>query len=181
MIFKELKLDQFIPKEDVPGFLRRMAQALESNEPFVGLPDLDFNCLRSLKIKIRNEYGQVHATVKAKHNEPFCLPKAVDPRTLAEEEKPEYAVLKRHMKRSYKHVYKNIQDGIPPSEEAVEDFLNACTLMTTYAGFGDDYYAQFDQAAAAFALAHQENSMERMLEALEWLDKLKSRCHNLFR
>lgn len=186
----EIKFERYVAIEELPGFFRDLADAMEKggSGEFINVDDF-----RKLKITLKNEYGRVFLKTKCKPARQGDSPvldgvnltdvsgdvggasgKAADAPGVY---KPRYKDLKKRMKGSFKMIFKMVHDGLVPPELAVESFLADSDLMVSYPGYGDEYYEEYTRACEDFEKAYTAGDLDGMTEFVDILANLKGRCH----
>lgn len=167
-----VKVERFITREELPGFFRGLADALETGGEgeFVCVEDFS-----GIKISIKEEFGQVSLKMKTK-------PRKCETRLDADPDdpasgKPSYKSLKKRMKASFKLIYKMLQEDQAPPAPAVEAFLAESRLMVTYPGMGDEYYDEYVATCGEFEAAFAAGDMAAMKAGAVELASQKGRCH----
>lgn len=171
-----LKIDKYIQKGDLPAFFRQLADALEKGEDGILDCASDF---KKLKIKARDEYGQISLRVRVK-SASECRDEDIDEMDAQEVSgaaKPKYKVLKKRMALSFSVIFKMIHQGDMPPKQAVDEFLADSRLMVTYPGYGDPHYDEYIAACDAFAEAFAAGDMARLNETVDVLVHQKGHCH----
>lgn len=174
------KITKHIEADDLPAFLRELADAME------GGGSGEFDCMDDIerfKIGGKREFGKI--TIKAKfktssecRDEELAELAEAEPRTgTIESAKPPYSALKKRMRSSFKLLLKTIHDNEMPPDEAVSSFLDDSALMVTYPGYGDEFYAQYTEVCDRFRTAYEARDIDAMHEAVDALIHEKSRCH----
>ena len=170
---EDYRLNIYADQKSVADYLRTLADSLDAQggDAFACLDDF-----RRIKLKIRNEFGQLHLKVKIDANKPCSTPEpAGDGR--AEEPRPDYSTLKKRMRASFKVLVNMIHDGRVPPREAVDSFLEDSALMVTYPGYGDEFYGEYLRVCDEFRAAYDSGDTDRMHTAVDALVHEKSRCH----
>lgn len=173
------KYTQTLTRDELPAFLRKLAEACESS-PSTGFPD----CTKAKKIRlsIKDEYGQL--TVKLKLNA------YIDECDLCEEcecgEKrsdglPQYKRLKKRMASSFKVIFKALHQNSVPAEEAVADFIADSRLMTKYPGKGDTLYTEYNNLTDILEEAWKTKNLQKFHETVDALNHMKTECHHNYK
>lgn len=170
------KMERYIDRADLPGFLRDLADALEGKGPD------DMDCPEEfdrLKITAKERYGKMELKVKASPGDlETCLGSEDTPlEAAANTDKPSYKTLKKRMKNSFKIIFRMIHDDQLPPAQAVEEFMEDSKLMVTYPGYGDEYYAEYLEVCEAFAEAYRSEDMEALHKTVDMVQSLVSHCH----
>lgn len=180
---KKSKIKKYINEEELPDFLRKIADALENGAPESDSYLVVIEGFKKLKINIRNEYGHTAVKVTAK---PMDESNHVDESKLTESSpveieedtgKPKYKVLKKSMQSSFKNIFKAIHAGNLPAAEVVEKFIADSHMMVSYEGHGDDYYKEYIAACDAFEEAVSTENIEAAHKACDELNSIKAHCH----
>ncbi|KAB1442181.1 GAK system XXXCH domain-containing protein [Pseudodesulfovibrio senegalensis] len=167
----ETRINRFATREELAGFLRELADALESG----GSGELAcVNEFKKIKLGIRDEFGQISLKARIKSRSRECDEQQ---ETRHVEGKPEYKTLKKRMKSSFRILLAMIHENRMPPREAIDSFLEDSALMVTCEGYGDEYYEQYTEACEAFQKACDAGDMEKMHETIDVLIHEKSRCH----
>ncbi len=170
----ESKIEKFIKPEELPDFLRKMAEAIENGEsedmPYFGV----IAGFKKLKINISHNPEQTTIKIKAKPA------KQTEEQSTAADlpQKIKYSSLKKRMRDSFKTIFKAIHSGALPPEEAVSLFLADSQLMVTYEGYGDEYYEEYITACETFKKAVEDNNLEEAHKACDNLNSIKAHCHS---
>lgn len=169
-----MKIDKFLKKEELPAFFRELAEAMEKGEGELSCVS-DF---RKMKLRVKDEYGQVSLRVKIKSSSE-CQPgfEEDEPGVATTPRKPRYKDLKERMGASFKVIFKMIHQGKIPPQAAVEEFLEDSKLMVSYPGYGDPYYDMYTEACEAFAKAYESGDIVELNKAVDTLVHQKGHCH----
>lgn len=158
---ESVTVERFIAREELPGFFRELADALEK-----GGAD-EMACVEEFgkfKITVKDEFGQVSLKMKAKVG--ACNPPSDMIGEDSETVKPEYGELKMRMKSSFKIVAKMINQEQVPPQAAIDAFISDSRLMCTYPGKGDEFYEEYLQATDAFEAACKDSDLANMKETV---------------
>lgn len=168
------KIIKHIEKDDLPAFLRELADAVESggSDEFACVDDME-----KFKIGGKMEFGKIKIKAKFKTSAECREEELTEDSDTGSDGKPKYSVLKKRMRSSFKLLLKTIHDGEMPPEEAVTSFLEDSALMVTYPGYGDEFYAQYMEVCDRFRSAWEAKDLDALHEAVDALIHEKSRCH----
>lgn len=173
-----LKIDKYLPREDLPVFFRLLADALERGERGELSCAEDF---KKIKISLKDEYGQVSLRARIKSASECQAEELdyIDDGTVqpARKAKPKYKALKKRMGSSFKVIFKMIHQGQLPPQAAVDEFMEDSRLMVSYPGYGDPYYDMYIQACDDFAAAYASGDMTRLNATVDALVHQKGHCH----
>lgn len=166
---KENRIDKYIAENELPDFLRQLADALEKGGEgeFVCVEDY-----KKFKLSAKKEFGQISIKAKFKADKPCEVETGT-----GEAVKPKYKYLKKRMKSSFKMLIKMAHDGELPPAEAVESFMEDSRLMVTYPGYGDEYYDEYIKVCEAFHKAYKAGDVESVRQNVDRLALLKGQCH----
>lgn len=177
---KETKIEKYINPDEVPAFLRSLADAIENGAEGENAYLSVLEGFERLKLSVKNEFGQTCVKIKAKppkiHKDALESPEGEGEDGQAET-KPSYKKLKKRMKSSFKMIFKMVHDGNLPPAEAVEQFIADSRLMITYPGYGDEYYEEYGNAVDEFEKIFAEGNVEQIHEACDKLNSIKAHCH----
>ncbi len=180
---KKCKIKKNITQEELPDFLRKIADALENGAPESDAYLVVIEGFKKLKINIRNDFGHTAVKVTAKPMPESPQISADDTETEypieieTETGKPKYKTLKKRMKSSFRAIFKAIHAGNFPTVEAIDEFITDSHLMVSYEGFGDEYYAEYITACDAFQEAVEKKDIEAAHKACDELNSIKAHCH----
>ncbi|SMF17775.1 GAK system XXXCH domain-containing protein [Desulfovibrio gilichinskyi] len=170
----ESKIEKFIKPDELPDFLRKMAEAIETGKsedmPYFGV----IAGFKKLKINISHNQEQTTIKIKAKpakqseeQETPDGLPQKI-----------KYSSLKKRMKDTFKIIFKDVHAGTLPPKEVVSLFLEDSKLMVTYEGYGDEYYEEYITACEEFKMALDSNNIEEIHKTCDNLNSIKAHCHS---
>jgi XXXCH domain-containing protein len=171
------KLERYLTREELPAFLRELADALEQ-APAEG----EFACVadfRKLKLAVKHEFEQVTVKLKAKGPEACAAEEALEDES-GGLGKPKYKHLKKRMKSSFKLLFRMLHEGQMPPEAAVRSFVEDSRLMVSYPGYGDEDYEEYSRAVEEFETAYEQGALELAQEAAHKLSAIKGHCHSRY-
>lgn len=181
---KKCKIKKHITQEELPDFLRKIADALENGAPESDAYLVVIEGFKKLKINIRNDFGHTAVKVTAQPMPETESAQSDESQTQSVEigiendtEKPKYKALKKRMKSSFKSIFKAIHTGNLPSQEVTEEFIADSHLMVDYEGYGDEYYAEYIAACDDFQKAVKKEDIEAAHKACDELNSIKAHCH----
>jgi XXXCH domain-containing protein len=188
----ERKIKETMPLEDLPGYLRHLADALErKNEMLPGaLSELPIP-LKKLVMEGKAKDGDWKLKIKLK-GEPPPAPQAeaVADKQPAEAGEPsadppdiKYKTLKKRMKTSFKSIGEAIADRRFPEPATLDTFLSDSELMVGFAGarYGDVHYPEYREACRRLAEAFASKNWDAFQAGYTHLDRLKKDCHKAFK
>lgn len=68
--------------------------------------------------------------------------------------------------------------GRMPDSKIVAEFMTLAQIMTSYPGFGDEYYQDFTRACFAFEKAYRINDLTKAQESFLAITNIKKDCHH---
>lgn len=171
------KIERYMSREELPAFLRELADALEGKAADGMECPEDFS---KMKLTAKERYGKMEVNLKtAPGDMEVCLGSEDTPLEPAatKDEKPSYKTLKKRMKGSFKMIFRMIHDDTIPPKEAVDEFLADSKLMVDYPGYGDEYYDEYAEVCDAFAAAYEAEDMPELHKTVDMIQSLYSHCH----
>ncbi len=179
---REYKNDQLLPFEEVPAYLRHLADALEhktANLPaeLADLPDTVSQL--KLKGKARKDAWEFKLRIKtAAGPTPPAKTTAKNDRP-ADGQDPAYKTLKKGMKASFKEIGVSLTARSLPDAETLSAFLADAEMMMTFEGeaFGGSYYPQFREACRRLSEAYASQDVDAVKSCYAALGRLKAACH----
>jgi XXXCH domain-containing protein len=140
---------------------------------------IDFSRLKKLKLKIKTECGQPSVKCMVEYgsdNETRSdLPDAPRPTG----DKPEFIVLKKRMDKIFKIMGDRLKAGELPSSLEIDLFCRNAEMMTTYSGYGDNMYTEFQNLVVEFEKAFRRTNIGGCQEIFNAIRTMKPRCHNV--
>jgi len=168
------KIEKYLDENEVPAFLRELADAIEHGGSAEYACTDDF---KEFKIEGKNQYGKVVVRAKFK-SVSECAP---PPELLAEaggaQAQLSYAALKNRMKLSFKMITGMVHQNLFPPNSAVDAFLADSAQMVTFSGYGDEYYDEFTRTCGELKAAYEAEDMDKLKATVIELAKQKGRCH----
>lgn len=188
----EKKIKQAMPFEDVPAYLRLLADAVEKNSDNLPaeLADLPEPIAKlEMKGKVRNGTWELKIKIKAETAPSPELPLANDLETRPASESPrtkpgiKYKSLKKRMKSSFKNIAEALKAQKLPESDIMDTFLADSELMTTFAGakYGEAHYQDYRDACRRLADAYATKNWEAFKAGYAALDQLKKDCHSSYK
>lgn len=196
------KLKREMSPSELPGLLRRLADALEgrpdvsegADADLAGLPVAD---CRKLVLVAERAGGGLELQLKAKRAKDVLVPTA-KPEKRKDAMKPvsskadpakreKYRQLKKRMQADCKVLERTTRAGILPAEETLESFLSLAEIMVEMdAAMHPD--PEMKSAGAAFLAdallmreAFHRHDVDALTEILGRLDRRRSACHAQFK
>lgn len=203
MQFKEAKIERSMTRDELAAFLRELADTLEDSENPNSLANFH-KLSMSLKMTGQQAYARLKlrnpsdgcckaAPVPAPLAQPEIKP-AHEPASEQQETPvpeaaptiepvadneplPSYKSLKKNMKDNFKIIFKAVHEGTLPPADVVESFVKDAHTMTRFPGKGDEYYAEFREAANELVEALQSGNLAQLNETADRLNHMKTECH----
>ncbi len=175
----ESKVEVSLTPEGLPQLFRDLAATLEG-KPGGALDGAEIRGCSKLKIEVKHKAGRTVVKVKAKHEDAAArVPAKAAARTPARAatSRPKYGSLKKRLKSSWKAVQEAVAAGSLPAETAAAAFLADSELMMAFPGKGDEYYAPYAEALAAFRQALGRGDLAALKRTCAALDRVKVQCH----
>ncbi|SIO13317.1 GAK system XXXCH domain-containing protein [Halodesulfovibrio marinisediminis] len=173
------KYTQTLSRDDLPTFLRKLADACES-APVEGIPD----CTKAKKIRlsIKDEYGQLAVKLKVSTIIDECeLCEECDCVEKRPEGLPPFKRLKKRMATSFKVIFKALHQNTAPPEEAVKDFIADSRLMIQYPDKGELLYTDYAALTDKLEEAWLNNDLQKFHETVDALNHMKTECHHNYK
>ncbi|WP_031481860.1 GAK system XXXCH domain-containing protein [Maridesulfovibrio frigidus] len=180
------KIERSIRPEELPNFLRQMADAIETGETDGMTYFTAIEGFKKLKIKISQDPEETLITVKVKPEKNY-QPATQETQNTAQDQtkdsppKTKYTELKKRMKNSFKTIFKSIHAGVLPPERIAAQFIEDSKLMVTYEGHGEDYYDEYAGACDEFVKALENKNIEDAHKACDNINSIKAHCHSQYK
>lgn len=182
---KETKLEVKIEDQEMPTFLRELADFLEGKNISSFFFPENLTSIEKLKIKIeRNKTGSFSA--KWKTNAPKTTKEDGIFLPLTEEDDSSqlsYKQLKKRMKKTYKEIKNQIETDVVPSSVIVAQFIEDSETMMTFDDdeYGPKFYDAYRDGMTLFNKAFDQKSLPQMRTAIDDLDNIVSACHDKYK
>ena len=186
----ERKIKQGMPFEEIPAYLRRLADALEKkvdNLP-TELTDLPEPIGKlELKGKARPDSWDLKIKIKAEPL-PELSPGGTDAASASEsavDGKPQikYKSLKKRMKTSFKDIGESLAAQKLPDPSVLEAFLTESDIMMAFPGkkYGEPDYPAYREACRQLADAYENRNYAAFKDVYARLEQLKKDCHKAYK
>jgi XXXCH domain-containing protein len=139
---------------------------------------IDFERLKKLKISIKKELGQTYLKCKIKYEDKADILKDWTADAGQALDKPDYSVLKKRMKKTFKVIGDRLKNGSIPSNLEMELFCENAELMTTYPGYGDAMYPAFLDLVSEFREAFHQVNIQSCQAKFAEIEAMKKACHH---
>ena len=186
----ERKIKQGMPFEEIPAYLRRLADALEKKDN--NLPNELTDLPEPIgKLELKGKAGDrgwtLKIKIKADHPVEAFTPEAGADETAPASEstspKIKYKQLKKRMKSSFKDIGESLDLQKFPEPDLVNGFLADSELMMAFAGhkYGEPDYPAYRQACRQVAEAYEARNWTAFKDGYARLDQLKADCHKAYK
>jgi len=175
---KENKEEFIVYGDDSIKFLQHVIDGMSGNPVESTTYSIDFSRLKKLKISIKNKFGQPYIKGKIKYEgkADILVDRVVAP--VPDIDKPDYSVLKKRMKKTFKIIGDRLKNGSIPSNMEMELFCTNAELMTTYPGNGDAMYPAFLELISEFREAFHQVDIQKCQAKFAEIDAMKKACHH---
>jgi XXXCH domain-containing protein len=198
------KLEIEMGPEDLPGFLRELAAAFETevNRNAVSTDSELQNHIQSykkLRLSLKRKASLINVKLKVKKQDPpaqLAMTTGADETETAaaeiaaaeaavakalNDEKPKYKTLKKRMKSNFKEIRARLEELRLPEEVVVQQFCDDSALMVTYPGKGNTYYPRYTQVVSELKTAYERKDFAVFNALVSTLDGLMNDCHREFK
>lgn len=172
------KMEKILSPADLASYLRALASAIEGRgEKFEEIAGFSMKNFKKIRAEIRLEGEKFNLRLKTKPQ------KAGKPVADIEmySDSSKYGELKRRMKKTFASLKKTLAAGETPGNELVMTFIKECELMTSYPGYGDEYYDPFNKALKVLDKAFSKKKYESIREAILQMDTIRKECHTRYK
>ena len=175
MPMKDLKIERLLQEPELPGFLKALAETIDSASRGRNNGADDLDGFSKLKFEAKREFGQIFVTLKVKFPEAEA-PSFAD---LSGHDAPvmRYSTVKKRLKGSFKAVCHELEAGRMPAARTLEAFFADAAAMVAFPDKGESYYADFTQAVHNFRQTVQQGNPVEALAAARLIDRIKVACH----
>ena len=97
----------------------------------------------------------------------------------SEGERPEFNVLKKRMDKIFKIIGDRLKSGELPSSLEIDLFCRNAGMMTSYPGYGDNMYSEFQNLVVEFENAFRRSNISGCKEIFNTIRTMKIRCHKV--
>ncbi len=164
--------------DDSVQLLQHIIDGISNNPDKSTTYSIDFSRLKKLKISIKKKFGQPYVKCKIKYEgKSDILTDRIAPPD-PDIDKPDYSVLKKRMKKTFKIIGDRLKNGSIPSNMEMELFCENAELMTTYTGYGDGMYPAFLQLISEFREAFHQVDIQKCQAKFAEIEAMKKACHH---
>lgn len=186
----ECKIKKQLPSEELPTYLRSLADALENKNDHLPeeLTDLPAPVAKiEIKGKGRSDAWELKLKIKG---EPLVEPEPEKPADDAEigdgaatAPKVKYKPLKKKMKSAFKEIGEALEANKLPEPETVNTFLADSDRMLTFRGqkYGEPHYLTYKSACRQLDDAYAAKNWEWFKSAYAALNQLMHDCHKEYK
>lgn len=174
----KIKHNWQLSRPEAASLLRNLADTLEQEDDEVHGYNISLAELIKFKIKI-NLGPDDSLTVKFTGKGAKICPEGGFCETCETCEK--YSTLKKRMKIYFKALQESITRSELPSCEIVSVFLADSARMTSYTGYGDEYYAEYNALCARLNHAFEAEDMPALVLVMHELTRAMKTCHDRYK
>jgi len=166
--------------EDAQKLLKYISDSLSHvhTETMEAFP-IDFSRLKKLNLSLKTETGQTRVKCTVEYDRDAGtlpdLPHEMRPAG----DKPEFSVLKKRMDKIFKIIGDRLKAGELPSSLEIDLFCRNAEMMTTFSGYGDNMYTEFQNLVVEFENAFRRSNIGGCKEIFNAIRTMKTRCHNV--
>jgi XXXCH domain-containing protein len=173
------KKDEFIVYGDNSiKLLQHVIDGISNNPVESTTYSIDFSRLKKLKISIKKKFGQPYLKCKIKYEGKADILIDQAEAAVLDIDKPDYGVLKKRMKKTFKIIGDRLKNGSIPSNMEMELFCKNAELMTTYPSYGDAMYPAFLELIGEFREAFHQVDIQKCLAKFAEIEAMKKACHH---
>jgi len=175
-----VKIMEFIVfGEDAKKLLKHISDSVSHipTEPLEKYP-IDFSKLKKLKLSMKNVSGQTCVKCLVAYGKDDMVLRDLDTQR-SEGERPEFNVLKNRMDKIFKIIGDRLKAGELPSSLEIDLFCRNAEMMTTYSGYGDNMYIEFQNLVVEFEKAFCRSNIGGCQEIFNAIRTMKSQCHHV--
>jgi XXXCH domain-containing protein len=186
----ERKIKKRLPSEELPAYLRCLADALENKTDHLPeeLSDLPTPVAKiEIKGKDRDDAWELKLKIKGEPLAEPVLEKPADDVAINDdagaEPKVKYKPLKKKMKSAFKEMGEALEANKLPDPETVNAFLADSDRMLSFTGkkYGEPHYFAYKSACRQLADAYAAKNWEWYKSAYAALNQLMHDCHKEYK
>jgi len=156
-----------VDQEEAADFFAKLAESIREDRESVPEYDIPLRNYRKIKASLKKKPEAYHLEVKV----------ISEDQEEPEDEDLNYKKLKKRMEAYFEEMAHSLQEEYLPSREIVYVFLTDSKTMTSFGGYGDEYYEEFLQACESLRMAFEEEDLQAMKEHHNRLVQLRNDCH----
>jgi XXXCH domain-containing protein len=175
---KENKGEFIVYGDNSIKLLQHIIDGISNNPVESTAYSIDFSRLKKLKISIKKKFGQPYVKCKIKYEgkADILMDRVTAP--VPDMDKPDYGVLKKRMKKTFKIIGDRLKNGSIPSNMEMELFCKNAELMTSYPGYGDAMYPAFLEVVSEFREAFHQVDIQKCQAKFAEIEAMKKACHH---
>lgn len=180
MTGSEKKMDFTASGEHAKKLLKYISNSL-SNVPAEAMAEypIDFTRLKKLTLSITTDSGQPCVKCMVEYGRDNETRPDLSDAARPTGDKPEFIVLKKRMAKIFKIIGDRLKAGELPSSLEIDLFCRNAEMMTTYSGYGDKMYTEFQDLVVEFEKAFRRENIGGCQEIFTAILTMKTRCHNV--
>lgn len=89
--------------------------------------------------------------------------------------------LKKGLRLTFRQMREAVESGRLPDKTVLTQFVDEVTLMTSYPGFGDEFYEPFLRACQELLELFKADNQAGFAKQLALIHTLKKECHGRFK
>lgn len=179
--------------EQTANFLHQLASGIEHGQLELDGEPFEWDEIQKIKISFKNQASQVMVKTRVKSNDlsdfelDFDEAEHVhtepdqDDSGKKPENKPSYNSLKKKMKKRLKTIHQAISSNQLPRESEIMSFASECALMTSYPGYGDEYYQAFMITVEEMVESYKLQDMTKLNDHFQKMIKFMQDCHDRYK
>lgn len=193
---KKIKFQDIMTDEQTADFLRQLASGIEDGQLKLNGEDLEWSEIQKIKISFKNQESQVMVKTRVKSNDLSDFELDFEEDELVQiasnqgdtsktpesnGNKPSYKSLKKNMKKRMKTIHQAITTNNLPPDSEIMSFASECELMTSYPGYGDEYYHDFMIEVEEMMDSYKLQDLAKLSEHFQRLIKFMKDCHDRYK
>jgi len=160
-----------VDQEEAADFFSKLAESIREDKDFVPEYDIPLRNYRKIKASLKKKPEAFHLEVKV----------VSEDQEETEDEDLHYKKLKKRMEAYFEEMGHSLQDDYLPSREIVYVFLTDSKSMTSFGGYGEEYYEEFLQLCESLRMSFEEEDLDGVREHYNQLDQLREACHGRYK
>ena len=165
---KKNKTHLNVDQQEAADFFSKLAESIREDQDFVSDYDIPLRNYRKIKASLKKKPENYHLEVKV----------VSEDQEETEDEDLSYKKLKKRMEAYFEEMGNSLQEDYFPSREIVYVFLTDSKTMTSFGGYGDEYYEEFLQTCENLRMAFEDKDLQAMKSHHNRLVELKDACHH---
>lgn len=173
--------------KETSDFLKQLASGIQGGELVLDGESFEWDEIKKIKITFKNQQSRVMVKTKLK-TEPatdvemdFDLDdEPVEPEVDQKTDLP-YKKLKKRMKQTLKTVHQSLKLNQMPRHQDLLTLLEDSRAMTSFQGYGDEYYPEFLEIVQQLEESHKLNDLQALNTAFKNFVGQMKHCHDRFK